>query len=848
MLCLLLGFGIVPISVASAAAEDAEATVSEETVNTDAMAVSAVPDLPEAESSEADEAEAASKEAASDAEEVEVISEDTVSEKENADAKAADAFFAEEAETGADAPLDLAGAAGQALSGSISSLPAGTYCLSGDATISNQISLTSGTLDIDLNGHTLTMTNTGSYFMISPNATLNIRDSAGGGTIYNSTYLVWLYNGGTFNLYGGTIDGSKMSGNGPQYGGAVYMYGPMNTDETFNMYGGTIRNCKSYEKGGAVYVGDAKSGHRCVFNMYGGTLENNVSKEGGAIYIGTYEGGTCSVAHLAGKSKISIKSNSASERGSAIYSNGDLELSGVLDIDDIVYLARNNFEGLDSYPSYIKITGHLVIVGDGYIDLDTNYPERGTSNYEPGQALCGNTVVYNADQDEISKEEFYTYSSYFVNTTRNLSVSAGFDPNKNGCTEAAGPANWVTRNTDDEHNQDYIDVMGQTMHVNAVSRPGARQSQDWNYLIYTERGDTSKPMREFYSIKIVKTDPDGNTLDGAVFSLTGTSDEENPSQGGTNISGSSGTSGKDEGVAAGETYFYSSDSNDEKLMIDDGEYTISETTAPNGYTPRQNIATIKIDHEMDGNVSISVVYANESVKLGTTNVKINNNYNDSGVLVNKEIVLTLANTPETPAETDWTLSGNKVGLFKGNENPLGGAEFVLYKDGTDDSSRIGRAVSADGKTAFGAETPAAGTLMFYVNKDGDSGENDISYAEYKAAPSLAAGTYYLKETLSPQGYAAARMIKIEITENGASVQQLSEDGSTYADADGLASMDADHRAIGLKVTDEALVRLPATGKRGYISGFILAMLLMCGCGSLLVLFRRRTFDAHRTRK
>lgn len=121
-----------------------------------------------------------------------------------------------------------------------------------DVTAFGQCQL-SGTFDIDLNGHTMTMAN-GAYFMLVKDiAVLNIRDSTGGGVIYASCQLVWEYQGGTFNLYGGILDGSRVTSKSQQGRCVCLQRSNMGTN-VFNMYGGTIRNFEATQFGGAVYV------------------------------------------------------------------------------------------------------------------------------------------------------------------------------------------------------------------------------------------------------------------------------------------------------------------------------------------------------------------------------------------------------------------------------------------------------------------------------------------------------------------------------------------------------------------------------------------------------------------
>ena len=173
----------------------------------------------------------------------------------------------------------------------------GNLYLSQNVKISNNITVASGTtLNICLNGHTLTGSVSGAIFKIN-GGTLNLYDCKGGGVVtggneYNGGGGVSLQSG-VFNMYGGTISGNKsswrgagvyisagefnlnagtISGNtGSKYGGNVCIDGGV-----FNMSGGTISG-SSATYGGGVSVGNG------TFNLTGGTISGNTATYGGGV-------------------------------------------------------------------------------------------------------------------------------------------------------------------------------------------------------------------------------------------------------------------------------------------------------------------------------------------------------------------------------------------------------------------------------------------------------------------------------------------------------------------------------------------------------------------------------------
>lgn len=647
----------------------------------------------------------------------------------------------------------------------------GTISLTEDVTASGICQL-NGVLDIDLNGHKMTMQNNASFMLCSDNAVLNIRDSAGGGVIYASCQLIWIYSGGTVNLYGGTLEGENMT-KFPQSGGCVNLSRNNMGTPVFHMYGGVIRNFQASQYGGAVYVASTFSGKKPSFYMYGGTIENCNASEGAAVYVDDsgdgpgyfyMKGGTKTEEGGESKAVIHCAAYNGNKTKNAIYNYGYFGIEGVIDIEGIVYLHQNNWASTTKH--FIKVTDRLVVVGDGYIDIDSAYPNS--------NAVCtGHTVIENATQTEgtsqnpISQEEFYTYSSYFINSTKGLMISAGFDPTKNEMAGKEYPSNWPSYQADlYSRKYTYKDVKGQTMLIQASDSPGdKRQMQNYNYLIYTERDKLEEDYAVYYSIKISKRDiGTDDRLNGAVFSLK----KKNIAEDGTvryEDIGISGTTGMEEdGVAAGETYIYLDAEKMGKLMVDDGTYVLTEDTAPDGYVARGELAVIEIKHKLDEStgktVSVVEVVANNKV-LGTSEQVVNSTYGDKGMLVNKEIVFTLKNSTELLEENiDYTIQVDKYRDTEYQQR-LSGAHFELYT----------------------AEEPVTLVANGTTDTNGTVKLLDLNGSEFTCSK----GAHYkLKEAEAPENfYLMSDEIDIRIKEeNQVFINDvLLEDGNTLSGAD-----------------------------------------------------------------
>ena len=179
----------------------------------------------------------------------------------------------------------------------------GEVCLTANISIDSVLVIGSGkTVVLDLNGHTLTSTETDKVLLeVYPMATLTIKDSGTGGTIdglnRNSGIDV---SGGTLILESGTIANCMEVGDG----GAV----DLSSSGQFVMNGGLIRDCSADDDGGAVDIGSGSK-----FTMNGGTIRNcNAGDEGGAVII-KKNGGEFS---MHGSARIE---NCQAARGGGVY-------------------------------------------------------------------------------------------------------------------------------------------------------------------------------------------------------------------------------------------------------------------------------------------------------------------------------------------------------------------------------------------------------------------------------------------------------------------------------------------------------------------------------------------------
>lgn len=236
----------------------------------------------------------------------------------------------------------------------------GNYYLEEEYTLTDNVPLATGTLNLCLNGQTLKLN--GKRFNISGDATLNITDCKAktdattgvytAGSITGGTNGVFQMNGdtdssgkksyvniyegiitgnvrttthasvafierkATFNLFGGEISGNTVGADGADSGvgrgGTIYL---QDSTVTFNMYGGKITGNHGVKNGTYGGYGAAIfSRDPATINILGGEISNNdAAATGGAIYA--KNGGKITVKNA------KISDNTATGSGGAIYAN-----------------------------------------------------------------------------------------------------------------------------------------------------------------------------------------------------------------------------------------------------------------------------------------------------------------------------------------------------------------------------------------------------------------------------------------------------------------------------------------------------------------------------------------------
>ena len=167
------------------------------------------------------------------------------------------------------------------------SLPdsAGSYYLTQSVTADWTVP-TDGEVNLCLNGQTIN-----GKITIGSGATLTLTDCTDTGKLQGSRSGSGVsINGGTFNLYGGTITGFV---NGVEIGS----HNDIKTGSSFTMYGGAITSNEagSSAGGGVFLIGTTNSNVTAPsFTMHGGTISNNTAAAPDGGGCGVYVGEKCS--------------------------------------------------------------------------------------------------------------------------------------------------------------------------------------------------------------------------------------------------------------------------------------------------------------------------------------------------------------------------------------------------------------------------------------------------------------------------------------------------------------------------------------------------------------------------
>ena len=338
------------------------------------------------------------------------------------------------------------------------SLPgtAGSYYLT--QSVSGDWTVPTGEVNLCLNGQTIN-----GKITVGSGATLTLTDCTGTGKLQGSRSGSGVsINGGTFNLYGGTITGfvngveigshndiktgssftmygGTITSNeaGSSAGGGVFLISTTNSNVTapsFTMHGGTISNNTAGASdggGGGVYVGE-----KCSFTMDGGTITGNTATagNGGGIYI-HYNAGIVSI------SNATITDNKASATGDTRYGHGGGIYSGrSVTVEDVTITGNNStYEGGGIYGNGTINLTDATVTGNNQYDVYYGGEESTTPELTVSGSVKAGYYANNA-----WKLPIFVSDTLSDDSVIRVGVYKGIKPNAGGRLLIAEPASGVT--------------------------------------------------------------------------------------------------------------------------------------------------------------------------------------------------------------------------------------------------------------------------------------------------------------------------------------------------------------------------------------------------------------------
>ena len=280
---------------------------------------------------------------------------------------------------------------------------AGSYYLTTDITLDSTWCVPSGATNLRLNGHGIIYTgsNNASVITVGNGAELNLYDNdtttkhyvmldaKGRGTSVSDTTT-----NGAIEVTGGYITGGTIS---ERYGGGVYV----SDGGSFTMYGGTIIGNTALSGGG---VGVAPDSSTAIFNMKGGTITSNTS-----LYYG---GGVFNVGGTVNMENGVISNNNATDsdygQGGGVSNIGTFNMSG------------GSIQGNKaSYHGGVRHNGGTVNITGGTIEGNSATVACGGLYVYKTVNLSGNVKITNNTADG-GASNLYVASGSKINTIGEL--------------------------------------------------------------------------------------------------------------------------------------------------------------------------------------------------------------------------------------------------------------------------------------------------------------------------------------------------------------------------------------------------------------------------------------------
>lgn len=308
------------------------------------------------------------------------------------------------------------------------------FYLSRDLSTRTPIKINAGaTVNLCLNGHTLTYTGTSTSFItVLEGAELNIYDCSAGSAVVTSaadnteitipaghifTTKAIISNTGTFNLHSGALTGSTTTSI------------TNNSGAVFNMSGGMIAGCQGSTNGGAVY------NNKGTFTMSGGEITGNSggTGSGGVKNAGTFRlSGNAKIARNTGTTGGGVINTGTSavmemiggeiSGNTATTSGGGIHLaSGTVTVSGGTITGNST----DKTGGGIHTAGGTLAVAGGEISGNTAKTDGG-GVYVNGTVSVAGAPVITGNTADGSGDNVYLYATSTTAAPKTITVAGGF--------------------------------------------------------------------------------------------------------------------------------------------------------------------------------------------------------------------------------------------------------------------------------------------------------------------------------------------------------------------------------------------------------------------------------------
>lgn len=357
-----------------------------------------------------------------------------------------------------------------------SSLPAsGNYYLVSDLTVSER-QVKSGTLNLCLNGHTVSAKSTGRVVSARTGGKVNITDCRGSGEMLGAAGngaggVVYLDSEKTseFTLYGGTLRGTQVLN---QNGAVIYSAGG-----TVNIHGGAVRDGQNESTSSkTVRGGNIRMDGGSTLTITGGTIANGKNmgltgdkSRGGNIYMNAG-----SVLNISGGTIES--GETAGENGGNIYVDNDSEIhisGGIIRNGKSTKRGHNIYVGSTAAkPTTVEISGGLIefdktisasgLGGNIYVNVSAEITISGGTIKGGKSGTGGNLYVNSASVLTMTAG---TIEGGYANNGGNVYINASAEMYISGGSVTGGEAKTNGGNIFAGYNEEYVETYGKAESV-----------------------------------------------------------------------------------------------------------------------------------------------------------------------------------------------------------------------------------------------------------------------------------------------------------------------------------------------------------------------------------------------